>query len=297
MFGEELIATMRRGAYLVNTARALIVDRDAVVRALESGQLAGYAGDVWYPQPAPADHPWRTMPHHGMTHHISGSSLSAQARYAAGTREILESLLRRHPDPRRVPHRRRRQARRCRSALLQRSQLTHRARARGAVPRGAPGPSVSSAAARRRTPDSAESGTPAHPRLRLPALDGDPLPREALVATGRQIVGDAVVAEAVRDGIGPPCVRDREVACRRRSIRGGASRTRPRVATSRPRRRSPPRSSASPGAGPRGMRRRPGTRVPPPPAATTDPSGPGACHEPRRRRPRQPPGRPRRGAG
>ena len=32
------------------------------------------------------------MPHHGMTPHISGSSLPAQARYAAGTREILESF-------------------------------------------------------------------------------------------------------------------------------------------------------------------------------------------------------------
>jgi hypothetical protein len=41
-------------------------------------------------QCAPRDHPWRTMPHHGMTPHVSGSSLSAQARYAAGTREILE---------------------------------------------------------------------------------------------------------------------------------------------------------------------------------------------------------------
>jgi formate dehydrogenase len=91
LFGDELIASMKRGAYLVNTARARIVDRDAVVRALESGQLAGYAGDVWFPQPAPADHPWRTMPHHGMTPHISGSSLSAQTRYAAGTREILEN--------------------------------------------------------------------------------------------------------------------------------------------------------------------------------------------------------------
>jgi formate dehydrogenase len=91
LFNDELIATMKRGAYLINTARGLIVDRDAVVRALESGQLAGYAGDVWYPQPAPAEHPWRTMPHQGMTPHISGSSLSAQTRYAAGTREILES--------------------------------------------------------------------------------------------------------------------------------------------------------------------------------------------------------------
>ena len=91
LFDDELLSTMKRGAYLINTARALIVDRDAVVRALESGRLAGYAGDVWYPQPAPKDHPWRTMPYHGMTPHISGSSLSAQTRYAAGTREILES--------------------------------------------------------------------------------------------------------------------------------------------------------------------------------------------------------------
>jgi formate dehydrogenase len=90
MFDDRLIGTMKRGSYLVNTARAKICDRDAVVRALESGQLAGYAGDVWFPQPAPRDHPWRTMPFHGMTPHTSGTSLSAQARYAAGVREILE---------------------------------------------------------------------------------------------------------------------------------------------------------------------------------------------------------------
>jgi len=97
LFNDELIEKMKRGAYLVNTARGKIANRDAVVRALESGQLAGYAGDVWFPQPAPADHPWRTMPHHGMTPHISGSSLSAQARYAAGTREILECFFEGRP--------------------------------------------------------------------------------------------------------------------------------------------------------------------------------------------------------
>ncbi|MGZ3396383.1 MAG: NAD-dependent formate dehydrogenase [Isosphaeraceae bacterium] len=90
MFNAELIGKMKRGAYIVNTARGKICDRDAIVRALENGQLAGYAGDVWFPQPPPQDHPWRTMPHHGMTPHTSGTSLSAQARYAAGTREILE---------------------------------------------------------------------------------------------------------------------------------------------------------------------------------------------------------------
>jgi formate dehydrogenase len=90
LFNDALIGKMKRGAYLVNTARGKICDREAVVRALNSGRLAGYAGDVWFPQPPPKDHPWRTMPYHGMTPHTSGTSLSAQARYAAGTREILE---------------------------------------------------------------------------------------------------------------------------------------------------------------------------------------------------------------
>jgi len=97
MFNDAMIGKMKRGAYIVNTARGKICDRDAIVSALNSGQLAGYAGDVWYPQPAPNDHPWRTMPHHGMTPHISGSSLSAQARYAAGTREILECYFENRP--------------------------------------------------------------------------------------------------------------------------------------------------------------------------------------------------------
>ena len=90
LFDDAMIAKMKRGAYIVNTARGKICDRDAIVRAVETGQLAGYAGDVWFPQPPPRDHPWRSMPHHGMTPHISGTSLSAQARYAAGVREILE---------------------------------------------------------------------------------------------------------------------------------------------------------------------------------------------------------------
>jgi formate dehydrogenase len=97
LFDEAMIGRMKRGAYLVNTARGKIVNRDAVARALERGHLAGYAGDVWFPQPAPRDHPWRTMPHNGMTPHISGTSLSAQARYAAGVREILECFFEGRP--------------------------------------------------------------------------------------------------------------------------------------------------------------------------------------------------------
>jgi formate dehydrogenase len=96
-FNDKVFAKMKRGAYLINTARGKLVERDAVVRALKSGHIAGYAGDVWFPQPAPTDHPWRTMPFNGMTPHISGTSLSAQARYAAGTLEILESYFGKTP--------------------------------------------------------------------------------------------------------------------------------------------------------------------------------------------------------
>lgn len=97
MVNEETLKYFKRGAYLINTARGKLCDRDAIANALESGQLAGYAGDVWFPQPAPNDHPWRTMPNHGMTPHISGTSLSAQTRYAAGTREILECYFENRP--------------------------------------------------------------------------------------------------------------------------------------------------------------------------------------------------------
>ena len=90
MVNADTIKLFKRGAYLVNTARGKLCDRDVIASALTDGQLAGYAGDVWFPQPPPSDHPWRSMPWHGMTPHTSGTSLSAQARYADGVREILE---------------------------------------------------------------------------------------------------------------------------------------------------------------------------------------------------------------
>ena len=97
LFDKELISKMKKGAYIINTARGKICNREAIVEALESGHLSGYAGDVWFPQPAPNDHIWRKMPNHGMTPHTSGTSLSAQARYADGVREILECFFDKTP--------------------------------------------------------------------------------------------------------------------------------------------------------------------------------------------------------
>lgn len=75
--------------YIVNTARGKIVDADALADALESDDLAGYAGDVWYPEPAPEDHPWRDMPDQAMTIHYSGLTIDAQHRIMEDTQEML----------------------------------------------------------------------------------------------------------------------------------------------------------------------------------------------------------------
>ncbi len=89
LFNRDVLFRMKKGAYLVNTARGKIVETNALVEALEKGQLAGYAGDVWYPQPASPDHPWRHMPNHAMVPHYSGTTLEAQKRYADGIRDCL----------------------------------------------------------------------------------------------------------------------------------------------------------------------------------------------------------------
>ncbi|KAG6394217.1 hypothetical protein SASPL_144798 [Salvia splendens] len=90
MFDKEKIAKLKKGVLIVNNARGAIMDTQAVVDACSSGHIGGYSGDVWYPQPAPKDHPWRYMPNQAMTPHISGTTIDAQLRYAAGTKDMLD---------------------------------------------------------------------------------------------------------------------------------------------------------------------------------------------------------------
>lgn len=90
MFDKERIAKLKKGVLIVNNARGAIMDTQAVVDACNTGHIAGYSGDVWYPQPAPKDHPWRYMPNQAMTPHISGTTIDAQLRYAAGTKDMLD---------------------------------------------------------------------------------------------------------------------------------------------------------------------------------------------------------------
>ncbi|KAI4127718.1 MAG: hypothetical protein LQ347_004486 [Umbilicaria vellea] len=96
LFNKELISKMKKGSWLVNTARGAIVVKEDVADALKSGHLRGYGGDVWFPQPAPKDHPLRSAKNpfgggNAMVPHMSGTSIDAQQRYAAGTKAILDS--------------------------------------------------------------------------------------------------------------------------------------------------------------------------------------------------------------
>jgi len=91
------IKQMKKGAWLVNTARGAICNPEAVKEAVTSGYINGYAGDVWNVQPAPRDHPWRTMHNplgggNGMVPHFSGTTLDAQYRYATGVKSILKNF-------------------------------------------------------------------------------------------------------------------------------------------------------------------------------------------------------------
>lgn len=92
MINADTIRFFKKGAYLVNTARGRLCDAPTVAQAIASGHLGGYGGDVWFPQPAQGDHPWRAMPRSAMSPHYSGATLSAQARIAAGVREVLECV-------------------------------------------------------------------------------------------------------------------------------------------------------------------------------------------------------------
>ena len=120
LFNDRLIGMMKRGSYLVNTARGKIVDRDAVVRALESGQLAGYAGDVWFPQPR-AEGP--SLAHHAASRHdparVGHLAVGPGALRRRHPRDPGE-LFRRQADPHRISDRRQGQARRRRRPRLHR---------------------------------------------------------------------------------------------------------------------------------------------------------------------------------
>lgn len=80
------LATMKRTAVVVNTARGPLIDTGALARALQAGVIAGAGIDVFEAEPLPADHPLRTAPGALLTSHVawySESSIPRLQRLAA----------------------------------------------------------------------------------------------------------------------------------------------------------------------------------------------------------------------
>ena len=82
MIGEPELATMKRTAILINTARGAIVEREALIGALRSGRLAGAGLDVTEPEPLDAKDPMLTLPNVVITPHIGSASHATRLKMA-----------------------------------------------------------------------------------------------------------------------------------------------------------------------------------------------------------------------
>ena len=89
LVGEAELRRMRRGAYLVNTSRAPIVDQAALLKALAEGWIAGAGLDVYETEPLPADDPFRRLPNVLALPHIG---YVTQANYRTFFTQAVEDI-------------------------------------------------------------------------------------------------------------------------------------------------------------------------------------------------------------
>lgn len=81
-FGAREFSLMKKSAYLINFGRAALVDQEAEQSALNHGEIAGAAVDVYDQEPLPADDPWRTTKNVLLTPHIASKTRECMARMA-----------------------------------------------------------------------------------------------------------------------------------------------------------------------------------------------------------------------
>jgi phosphoglycerate dehydrogenase-like enzyme len=91
LIGGRELDLMRDDAILVNTARAAVVDEDALLIALRDGAIAGAALDVFWQEPLAPDHPIRELDNVTITPHVAGAADDVQRHHA---RMILADIRR-----------------------------------------------------------------------------------------------------------------------------------------------------------------------------------------------------------
>jgi D-3-phosphoglycerate dehydrogenase len=93
MIGADQFAAMKADAFYVNTARAKLHDTDALVKALQSGHLAGAALDHFEGEHLPADHPLVSMANVVLTPHVGGATWDTECRQATIVADELTRLM------------------------------------------------------------------------------------------------------------------------------------------------------------------------------------------------------------
>ena len=89
MIDADAFARMKDGAFLINISRAAIIDRTALLNALEGGRIGGAALDVHYEEPSPADEPLKNFANALLTPHTAVASRHCAA---ADMRELVGNL-------------------------------------------------------------------------------------------------------------------------------------------------------------------------------------------------------------
>jgi phosphoglycerate dehydrogenase-like enzyme len=93
IIGEKEFAMMKRGAFLVNTARGPIVSEPAMIKALETGHLGGVGLDVFDIEPLPMDHPLRRFENAVLLSHRGYATVEVLSeRYEQAMENILDYL-------------------------------------------------------------------------------------------------------------------------------------------------------------------------------------------------------------
>ncbi|MFH1359888.1 MAG: phosphoglycerate dehydrogenase [Candidatus Omnitrophota bacterium] len=93
LISDKEFAIMKKTARIINCARGGIVDEKALIKALESGQIAGCALDVYETEPPPADSPLFKFDHCVATPHLGASTSEAQVNVAVEVAQIIRDAL------------------------------------------------------------------------------------------------------------------------------------------------------------------------------------------------------------